>query len=110
MNSDSNQICELPKSFIVCGKSSRPAHSRPSTVVRQPLTVFLTRPALLAELKPAYANKPRLSFARVGEQHFLSRIQTTDDVYNIPVSHSLITEAAEKSRDKGSASGSSGSN
>ena len=62
------------------------------------------------EIESASADKPHLSFERVGEQHFLSRIQTTDDVYNFPVSHALITEAAEKSRDNGSTSGSSGSN
>src|SRR5216684_10610 len=40
----------------------------------------------------------------------LSKIQTTNDVYNIPVSRSVIVEAAAGSRDNGSASGSSGSN
>lgn len=62
------------------------------------------------EIESASADKPHLSFERVGQQHFLSRIQTTDDVYNLPVSHSLMTEAAEKSRDNGATSGSSGSN
>jgi hypothetical protein len=61
------------------------------------------------EIESTFAERPHLSFERVGEERFLSRIQTTDDVYNIRVFHSLIMEAAAKTRDNGSASGSSGS-
>lgn len=56
------------------------------------------------------AERPRLSFERIAEGRLLSRIQTTDEVYNTPVFHSLIVDSAEKTRDNGSASGSSGSN
>jgi hypothetical protein len=62
------------------------------------------------EGESASADKPNVSFQRVGNQHFLSTIQTTWDVYHIPVSHSAIMEAAAKSRDNVSASGSSGGN
>jgi hypothetical protein len=62
------------------------------------------------EFESTSENMPQVSFERVGERHFLSKIQTTDDIYNIPVSRSVIVEAAERSRDNGSASGSSGSN
>jgi len=61
------------------------------------------------EIESTSAERPHLSFERVGEERFLSRIQTKDDVYNIRVFHSLIMEAAAKTRDNGSASGSSGS-
>jgi hypothetical protein len=62
------------------------------------------------EIESARSDKPGVSFERAGEQHFLSRIQTANDVYNIPVSRSEIREAAARSHDIGSASGSSGSN
>ena len=62
------------------------------------------------EIESARSDKPSVSFEQVGEQHFLTRIQTAYDVYNIPVSRSEIREAAVRSHDIGSASGSSGSN
>jgi hypothetical protein len=62
------------------------------------------------EIESARSDKPSVSFEEVGEQHFLTRIQTAYDVYNIPVSRSEIREAAEPPHDIGSASGSSGNN
>jgi hypothetical protein len=61
------------------------------------------------EIESISADKPQVSFERVGEQRFLSKIQTSNDVYNIPVSRSVIVKAAKRSRDNRSASGSSGS-
>ena len=63
-----------------------------------------------SEIESASADKPQVSFERVGDQHFLSTIQTINDVYNIRVSRSVITEAAARSRDNVSVSGSAGSN
>jgi len=62
------------------------------------------------EIESAHADKPSVSFERVGEQHFLSRIQTGNDVYNIPLSRSVIMEAAARLHDNGSDSGSCVSN
>ena len=62
------------------------------------------------ETESAHADKPSVSFERVGEQHFLSRIQTANDVYNIPLSSTVIMEDAARLHDNGSASGSFGSN
>jgi hypothetical protein len=62
------------------------------------------------ETEDTSANKPQVSFERVGELHFLTRIQTSHDVYKIPVSRSEILEAGARSHDNGSASASSGSN
>jgi hypothetical protein len=62
------------------------------------------------ETEDTSADKPQVSFERVGELHFLTRIQTSHDVYKIPVSRSEILEAAARPHDNGSASGSSGSN
>lgn len=63
------------------------------------------------EIETAIADKPNVTFERIGEQHFLSKIQTPYDVYNIPVSRAVVLEAAARSHDNGSSpSGSSGSN
>jgi hypothetical protein len=62
------------------------------------------------ETEDTSADKTQVSFERVGELHFLTRIQTSHDVYNIPVSRSEILEAAARPHDNGSASASSGSN
>jgi hypothetical protein len=60
------------------------------------------------EVESASANKPKVIFKQVGEQHFLSAIQTGDEVYNIPVYRSVILEAAAKPRGTVSVSGSAG--
>jgi hypothetical protein len=59
------------------------------------------------EIESASADKPQVSFRRVGGQLFLTRIQTAYDVYNIPVPHSVIVQFADGSRGNGTASESS---
>jgi len=56
----------------------------------------------------ASVDKPQVMFQEVGEEHFLRTIQTTFDIYQIPVSHSAVTEAAAKVRNSGMSSGGSG--
>ena len=60
------------------------------------------------EVESSSANKPKVIFKQVGNQHFLSAIQTTDEVYNIPVYGSVILEAAAKPHGTVSVSGSAG--
>ncbi len=60
------------------------------------------------EVESASAYKPKVIFKQVGNQHFLSAIQTADEVYNIPVYRSVILEAAAKPHGTVSASGSAG--
>jgi hypothetical protein len=62
------------------------------------------------EIESATPDKPKVSFQRVGDQNFLSSVQTTWAVYRFPVSRSAIMEAAARSRNNASASGSSGGN
>ena len=59
------------------------------------------------EIEGASADKPQVSFQRVGNQLFLTRIQTAYDVYNIPVPHSVIMQFADRSHGNGTASESS---
>jgi hypothetical protein len=51
------------------------------------------------EMEEASDDKPKVSFHRVGEQHFLSAIETPDYIYNFTVSKSVLLEAAAKQRD-----------
>jgi hypothetical protein len=60
------------------------------------------------EVESTSAYKPKVSFKQVGEQHFLSAIQTANEVYKIPVYRSVILEAAAKSHGTVSVSGSAG--
>ena len=111
-------VVTLPFEFVVGGKTL-PAGtytvSRLSDDNRDPLiltshdngaSVFV----LPSGIESASADKPQMSFQRAGEHHFLSSIQTTWDVYHIPVSRSVIMEAAARSGNNASASGSSGGN
>src|SRR5260370_39707311 len=108
----------LPLEFVVSGKTltagtytvSRFADDKFEGLI---LSSYENRTSVFVhpvEIESASGDKPQLNFERVGGQNFLSRIQTTKDVYNIPVSRSVIVEAVARSRDNGSASGSSGSN
>jgi hypothetical protein len=111
-------VVTLPFEFVVSGKTlpagtytvSRFADDKFEGLI---LSSYENRTSVFVhpgEIESASGDKPQLSFERVGGQNFLSRIQTTKDVYNIPVSRSVIAEAVARSRDNGSASGSSGSN
>ncbi len=111
-------VVTLPFEFVVSGKTlpagtytvSRFADDKFEGLI---LSSYENRTSVFVhpvEIESASGDKPQLNFERVGGQNFLSRIQTTKDVYNIPVSRSVIVEAVARSRDNGSASGSSGSN
>jgi hypothetical protein len=43
------------------------------------------------DIESAYNNKPEVTFKTAGGQHLLSRIQTVDNVFNIPISKSTNT-------------------
>ena len=58
----------------------------------------------------ASADKPEVSFQRVGEQLFLSSIRTLQDVYDIEVPRSAMLEAAGRSHENTGSSDSSGNN
>jgi hypothetical protein len=51
------------------------------------------------------ANRPQVSFQLVDGQHFLSKIETAEHVFTIPVSRSRILEATARSHSATSASG-----
>jgi hypothetical protein len=61
------------------------------------------------EMEDASDNKPKVSFHSVGDQQFLSAIETADYIYHFTVSKSVLLEAAAKQRDAVPAPASGGS-
>jgi hypothetical protein len=110
-------VVTLPFEFVVGGKtlpagrytvkrfSQQPFDSLILTSYDNGVTVF-ARPV---EMEGASTGKPQVSFRKVGDQRFLSAIQTEDYVYNFSVSRSVILEAALKQHGTVSVSGSGGS-
>jgi hypothetical protein len=111
-------VIKVPFEFVVGGKTLPAGTYKVSSLSLDKFSTLLLTSRdngtsvfmLPLEGESASAEKPNVSFQRVGDQRFLSTIQTTSNVYYIPVSHSAIMEAAAKSRDNVSAPGSSGGN
>jgi hypothetical protein len=60
------------------------------------------------EVESAQGENPRATFQKAGDEHFLSKIETDENVFTIPVSQTAVLEALAKSHTgtpAGSASG-----
>jgi hypothetical protein len=62
------------------------------------------------EREDARGDKPSFTFQEIGGQHFLSRIETAEHIFTIPVSKSAVLEAAIKSPQRSTSSAASGAN
>jgi hypothetical protein len=60
-------------------------------------------------MSPTSEFKPALTFTQIGDQQFLSKIETADHIFTIPVPDKQATVVA-KNQSKPATSGSSGSN
>lgn len=65
---------------------------------------------ILPESQEASSGKPQLAFATVGDEHFLSRIETADHTYTLFVPQTEPLLAAVPSKGGAGASAASGSN
>jgi hypothetical protein len=63
-----------------------------------------------SEVDSKESEQARVSFERIGGQLFLSKIETADHVFTIPVSHAEIMEASAHSQAGSSAAGGSAGN
>jgi hypothetical protein len=107
----------LPFDFVVSGKSLPAGAYTVRRISQQPFDALMLTSentgtsvfVLPTEMVGAPNDKPKVSFQKVGEQHFLSAIQTEDYVYNFSVRRSVILEAAQKQPGTVSASASGGS-
>jgi hypothetical protein len=106
-------VVNIPYGFVVDGKTLPPGTYRvnrlsdihPEVLI---LSSFDGRAGLMVrstEVESTRADKPEVSFEQIDGQHFLSKIETADHVFTIPVSRSEILEAAAKSARGTSASG-----
>jgi hypothetical protein len=110
-------VVKLPFEFVASGMTFPAGTYTVRRFSEQPFdTLILTRDDKgtsvfihPVEMEQASDDKPKVSFHKVGEQHFLSAIETPYYIYNFPVSKSVVLEAAAKQRDSAPGSASGGS-
>jgi hypothetical protein len=109
----------IPYEFVVAGKTlpagtyrvSRLSDNDEETLVLSSVESRARVMVPSTTVESTQADKPEVSFEQVGGQHFLSKIETANHVFTIPVSRSEILEAAARSHSATSTSGrSDGSN
>jgi hypothetical protein len=98
-------VVTIPFQFVVAGKTlpagtyhvNRVSDDRWAGLI---LSGFENRASAIVlpnEVESAPAEKAHVSFETAGGEHFLSRIETADNVFTIPVSRAAILLASEKS-------------
>lgn len=111
-------VVTIPYEFVAAGKTlpagsysvSRVSSDKFGGLVISSKENHSSVVVLPIEVESTATINSELSFQHVGEQYFLSKIQTASHVYSIAVSHSAIMEAATKSPNSMPASGSAGNN
>ncbi len=114
-------IVNIPYEFVVAGKTLPAGSYRVNRVNDRDENVlvissFENRAAVLVRSSEVVdrtrAGQPSLSFQQVGDQHLLSKIETPDHVFTIPVSSPVVLETATKGHSNSSmgAPSTSGSN
>jgi hypothetical protein len=99
-------VVKIPYEFVVAGKTLpagtyRVDRLRTSLARALVLSSFENRASAIViptEVESSKANKALVSFEQVGGQLFLSKVETADNVFTLPVSRSAIMEAAARSR------------
>ena len=103
----------IPYEFVVAGKTlpagtyrvSRLSDNDEETLVLSSVESRARVMVPSTTVESTQADKPEVSFEQVGGQHFLSKIETANHVFTIPVSRSEILEAAARSHSATSTSG-----
>lgn len=109
-------VVRVPYEFVVAGKTLPAGTYRVTRVTDSDtkelvLTSFENRAGVLIVsdvVETAQADKPSLTFQKVGGQHFLSKIETEDHVFEISVPKSAVLVAATKSHAAPAGSATSG--
>jgi hypothetical protein len=111
-------IVNIPHDFVVSGKTL-PAGTytinriNDFNVTELSIISLENRDGVLlisGEVAPTREDKPALTFNHVGNQYFLSKIETLDHIFTVPVSTKPAVQVAMKNQSTPSASGASGSN
>jgi len=106
-------VMTLPYGFVVNGKTLPAGTYTDDPSAGVILSSFENRTAVIVlpgQVENTTANKPSVSLERVGDVYFLSKIETPDYVYTIPVSRTAVMEAAARLHEGTSAPESSGNN
>ena len=112
-------VVNVPYEFVVVGKTlpagsykvNRVSNSNVGVLVLTNIENRASAIVLATEVKSNVTEETSVSFERVGEEHFINKIETAEHSFTIAVSRSEILEAAARSHSGTSASGSSsGSN
>jgi hypothetical protein len=112
-------VVNIPYEFVVAGKTlpagtyrvKRLSDTDPNVLILSSFENRASAMVLATQVASSSDDKVHVSFAEVGGEYFLSKIETADNSFTIPVSRLAILEAAAKSHSGTSASGSaSGSN
>jgi hypothetical protein len=101
-------VVTLPFDFVASGKTLPAGTYTVSRISDNNFDLILSNQAKHVsvlvhpiDVEDARADKPGVSFERVGESRLLSQIETADYVYNIPVSGKAIAIANEAARKTG---------
>jgi hypothetical protein len=106
-------VVNIPYEFVVAGTTLPPGTYRVDRLSNTDsgaliLSSFESSTKVMVHstaVERTQADKPKVSFEQIDGQHFLSKIETADHVFTIPVSRSEILEAAAKSARGTSTSG-----
>jgi hypothetical protein len=99
-------VVTIPFEFVVAGKTLPAGTYRVNRVSPDDrwagliLSSFENRASAIVvpnEVESAPAEKSHVSFETAGDEHFLSKIETADNVFSIPVSRAAILLASGKS-------------
>jgi hypothetical protein len=111
-------VVNIPHDFVASGKTL-PAGTYTINRINDfnntelSLFSFESRDGVLlisSDVAPTREDKPALTFNQVGNQYFLTKIETLDHIFTIPVSAKPAVQVAMKNQSAPAASGASGSN
>jgi hypothetical protein len=98
-------VVTIPFEFVVAGKTlpagtyrvNRVSDDRSAGLIFSSFENRASAIVLPNEVESAPAQKAHVSFETAGDEHFLSKIETADNVFTIPVSRAAILLASGKS-------------
>jgi hypothetical protein len=108
-------VVKVPFEFVLAGTTLpagtyrvRPVSDDPTSgIVFSSYENHAIAAVLPIDMQHVYTNDPKVTFKTAGGEHFLNRIQTEENAFDIPVSKAKLTEAL--ARNNATSLGASGS-
>jgi hypothetical protein len=106
----------IPYEFVVAGKTLpagtyrvvRLSMNNPKALILNSVETRASALVVATQVENSHNDKPKVSFEQVGGEYALSKIETANRLFKIPISRSEILEAAARSHSGTSASENSG--